>query len=601
LHIAARARHCGVFQEDPPMSRLQRLAAACLLALALPAAAADDWVARSNANAQPVLKVLADFSPELASSLGLPGYDEGVFDLKPDNGARFRKAAAAAKAELEAKRAGERDARVQQDLGIMIDAIQRQSDSSAINEKHLLPYNDVGQAIFQGEFTLLNEEASAKKRAAALTRLKRYVGLEAGYTPATELAKARFEEKLGQPGLLGPVKTQVEKALADTPQYVKGLRELYAKYKIKGADKALDALEKQLADYDAWQRSTVLPHARDDFRLPAELYADNLKNVGLDIPPEQLVQKARLSYAEIRNEMQAIASQIAAQRKLPDSDYRAVIKALKREQIPADQVEATYHEVIARIEDIIRRERIITLPERPMLMRVASAAETAAQPAPHMDPPPLIGNKGERGTFVLTAGNPGSDGKSDSYDDFSHKGSTWTLTAHEGRPGHELQFTAMVERGVSLARSIFAFNSVNVEGWALYAEAETKPYEPLEGQLFALQARLQRAARAILDPMLNLGQITPERAHQVLTEEVGLSNGMATQEVNRYTFRAPGQATSYFYGYTRLMELRAKTEITLGPKFDRMKFNDFVINQGLLPPDLLDKAVTDEFIPQAGK
>lgn len=252
--------------------------------------------------------------------------------------------------------------------------------------------------------------------------------------------------------------------------------------------------------------------------------------------------------------------------------------------------------MIGKIEEIIRREKIITLPDRPMVMRVASDAETAAQPAPHMDPPPLIGNKGERGTFVLTAGNPGSKGGG--YDDFSHKGSTWTLTAHEGRPGHELQFTAMVERGVSLPRSLFAFNSVNVEGWALYAEAETKPYEPLEGQLFALQARLQRAARAILDPMLNLGQITPERAHQVLTDEVGLSNAMADQEVDRYTFRAPGQATSYFYGYTRLMELRAETEIALGDKFDRMAFNDFVIGQGLLPPDLLARAVREEFVPK---
>jgi len=583
------------------MSRLQRLALAGLLAFTLPAVAADDWVARSNANAQSVLKVLADFSPESASSLGLPGYDEGVFDLKPGVNDRFRAASAAAKAQLEARRSSESDARVLQDLDIMIAATQRQIDSTSINEKYLLPYFDIGQAIFRGEFGLLQDEVAPARRKAALVRLKRYTGLEHGYTPITELAKARFEEQAGEPGLLGPVKQQVEKALNGTPQYVKGLRDLYAKYGIKGADKALDTLEAQLKDYDSWVRERVLPRARDDFRLPAELYADNLRNVGLDIPPEALMQKARLSYAEIRNEMQAIASQIAAQRKLPDSDYRAVLKALKREQIAPDKVEATYHEVIGRIEDIIRRERIVTLPQRPMQMRMASAAETAAQPAPHMDPPPLIGNKGERGTFVLTAGNPGSDGKSDGYDDFSHTSATWTLTAHEGRPGHELQFTAMVERGVSLARSVFAFNSVNVEGWALYAEAETKPYEPLEGQLFALQARLQRAARAILDPMLNLGQISRERAHQVLTEEVGLSNGMATQEVDRYTFRAPGQATSYFYGYTRLMELRAQTEITLGSKFDRQKFNDFVIGQGLLPPELLAKAVTEEFIPQQVK
>jgi len=236
-------------------------------------------------------------------------------------------------------------------------------------------------------------------------------------------------------------------------------------------------------------------------------------------------------------------------------------------------------------------------------MRVASEAETAAQPAPHMDPPTLIGNKGERGTFVLTMGNPSTSGNpAESYDDFNHEAGTWTLTAHEGRPGHELQFSAMVERGVSLARSVFAFNSVNVEGWALYSEAETKPFEPLDGQLFALQARLQRATRAILDPMINLGRISKERAMEVLTEEVVLSPAYARQEVDRYTFRAPGQATSYFYGYTKLMELRAETEIALGKKFNRQAFNDFVIGQGLLPPTLLREAVQKEFIPaQMGK
>lgn len=583
------------------MKRLRCLAAACLLALTLPVAAAkNDWVARSNDYAKPALKALADAAPEFASSLGLPGYDSGVLDLKASNAERFRNALATARSQLEKRRASEKDARLQQDLDIMIAAMQQQIESSLINEKFLLPYVDVGQTTFQGLFALLQDDVPAKRRAAALTRLKRYAGLEPGYEPLTELAKQRYNEQAGKPGLLGPVKAQVERSLASTPQYVKGLRDLYAKYKIKGADKALDALEAQLKDYDEWQRSTVLPNAREDFRLPAELYADNLRNVGLDIPPEALIQKARLSYAEIRNEMQAIASQIAAQRQLPDNDYRAVIKHLKQEQIPADQVESTYHDVIGKLEDVIRKERIVSLPKRPMLMRLASAAETAAQPAPHMDPPPLIGNKGERGTFVLTAGNVAGDA-AERYDDFSHKGSTWTLTAHEGRPGHELQFTAMVERGVSLARTVFAFNSVNVEGWALYAEAEAKPYEPLEGQLFALQARLQRAARAILDPMLNLGQISKERAHQVLTDEVGLSNAMATQEVDRYTFRAPGQATSYFYGYTRLMELRAKTEITLGGKFDRMAFNDFVIGQGLLPPDLLEKAVEQEFIPSRSK
>jgi uncharacterized protein (DUF885 family) len=156
----------------------------------------------------------------------------------------------------------------------------------------------------------------------------------------------------------------------------------------------------------------------------------------------------------------------------------------------------------------------------------------------------------------------------------------------------------MVERGVSLARTLFAFNSVNVEGWALYAEAEMLPYEPVDGQLFALQFRLLRAARAMLDPMLNLGLIDRERAGKVLTDEVVVSNAMARQELDRYTFNAPGQAGSYFYGYSRIMELRAQTELALGDRFDRKAFNDFLLDQGLLPPDLLAKAVREQFVPR---
>ena len=35
---------------------------------------------------------------------------------------------------------------------------------------------------------------------------------------------------------------------------------------------------------------------------------------------------------------------------------------------------------------------------------------------------------------------------------------------------------------------------------------------------------------------------------------------MALQEVERYTFRSPGQATSYFVGYTRFIEMRVEAE-----------------------------------------
>ena len=214
--------------------------------------------------------------------------------------------------------------------------------------------------------------------------------------------------------------------------------------------------------------------------------------------------------------------------------------------------------------------------------------------------PRLIGNTGEYGEFVLPLNIPGAaDDANLAFDDFTSDGASWTLTSHESRPGHELQFASMVEQGVSIARAVYAMNSVNTEGWALYAEAEMQPYEPLEGQMFALQHRLMRAARAFLDPMVNLGMITPEKVAAVLRDDVVLSRAMVKQEVDRYTFDSPGQATAYYYGYMRLMQLRAQTELTLGPRFDRQKFNDFVLSQGMLPPDLMRKAVETDFIPRS--
>jgi uncharacterized protein (DUF885 family) len=182
-------------------------------------------------------------------------------------------------------------------------------------------------------------------------------------------------------------------------------------------------------------------------------------------------------------------------------------------------------------------------------------------------------------------------------DDSTFDAVTWTLAAHEARPGHELQFSAMVERGTSVARAIFADNSANTEGWALYSEAMMLPFMPPEGQLASLQLRLLRMARAFLDPMVNLGRISTTDAKRVLMEEVVLSEPDAQQEVDRYAFNSPGQATAYYYGYTQISSIRTLAEIALGKKFNLMAFNDFVLDQGLLPPRLLKQAVMQEFVP----
>jgi uncharacterized protein (DUF885 family) len=345
-------------------------------------------------------------------------------------------------------------------------------------------------------------------------------------------------------------------------------------------------------------RTTLLPRARTDFKLPVDQYAFALRQAGIDMPIGELASRARVSFREIQNDMQALAPLVAREHGWNLKDYRDVIRELKKEQLPGDKILAYYEARIKDLEKMIVDNKVVTLPDRPMKMRLASEAESAATPAPNMRPPRLLNNTGEMGEFVLPLRIPGKAGEGTlGMDDFTYAAMSWTLTAHEGRPGHELQFASVVERGVSTARALFAINSVNVEGWGLYAEAEMRPYFPVEGQLGGLQSLLARSARAILDPGLQMGTITREEAARMLREDVVLSEAMTLQEIERYTFWAPGQAPSYYCGYQRLMELRADAERILGRRFDRKTFNDFILSQGMLPPELLRRAVMEVLIP----
>src|SRR5690606_29399807 len=558
-------------------------------------------VEKSNADAQVLIAAQAKFQPEGFSFFGIPGYDDKVADLGPNNGERFRAAMTDAKAALEKKLQAERDPNVRQDLQIMIKAAAESIEGSALSERLLLPWTDAPQLVFSGLQGLLSDQTPPGRRAKALDRLKAYVGMAPGTTPITRLARERYEERAGDQALLRPTKLEVEQALGNVDTYIAGIGKLFAKYDIEGAQPALDALAKQFKDYQTWARSEVLPDARADATLPPELYAFQLKQFGIDIDPRLLIDRAQVEFMETRAAMTQLAPLVAKAKGLQgidDGDYIAVIRALKQDTIPNDQLEARYRTVI---DPIIRKRGIVDVPQRPMVMRLGSEAESAASPAPHFLPAPLVGNTGQQGQFVLPVSVPNPDGSSLQYDDFNFESAAWTLSAHEGRPGHELQFTAMVERGISLARTLFAFNSVNVEGWARYAEAGMVPYGPLDGQMIALQLRLRRGARAVLDPMLNLGLIDRDGARRVLEEEVGVSPAMAKQELDRYMFNAPGQAGSYFYGYSRILELRMDTELALGDRFSRLAFNNFLLDQGLLPPDLLAKAVEEEFIPAHNK
>jgi len=530
--------------------------------------------------------------------LGVQGFDTQVLDLSPGFTERRIRALEEARTRLQALLAKAVDGPIRQDLEILRGSAEDELQDIRLDEKHLLPYFKVAEIIYQGIRNLLEDRIPPERRQAALTRLKRYAGREEGYKPLAQVAEAYLRSEWAKPGRLPVFRGELERDLNTSENYVKEIGGLFQQCGLKGYEPDYEALKQQVTAYNDFLRQEILPRARKEFRLPDEVYAFRLKRYGVDMPVDELRRRASVAFQELQDQLQAMAFRIAQERKLASSNYRDVLRALKSEQLSGETILPHYQQRMKTLEEIIRRERIVTLPARSLRIRLAAEAESARAPAPFMSPPRLIGNTGEYGEFVLPvrlAG--GSDGSTKQMDDFTNEAVSWALAAHEGRPGHELQYASIVEKGVSQARLIFAENSVNVEGWGLYMEEQMLPYIPLEGQFATLWSRMVRAARAFLDPGLNAGTITREEARRVLQEELMLSDALSRAELERYTFRGPGQATSYFNGYLRLVELRAESELLLGKRFDKQAFHDFILAQGLLPPALLRQAVLQTFVP----
>jgi uncharacterized protein (DUF885 family) len=638
-----RLRSCSLLLLLASASACAQTPAQTAASAASPYQPADQsWIPKSNAYTQKILDVQIKYNPEEASAEGLAKYDTKISDPSFAAEKAERKEEESALKKLIDARSRETDQNVDEDLDIVIKAEQLKFKRQDYALNHTVQYLNATAIVYAGLQPLLDDQVPQSRRVSANERMQRYAGIDtdkAGNSAVTDLPSlgrsvstssttvssgrptagfdeiggdlpsekslvakliARTTEQMHKPGMTYPSQDEVETQLARNAAVINGLMDLFRKYKLSNWETGMAILERELVYYDQWIHKYYLPRCREDFRMPPEEYALSLEGYGVDIPPADLAAMAHKAFTEYQAQMQTLASEIAKERGFQYSNYRMVIRELKKQQLVGDAILPFYENRLKEIEKIILEHNLVSLPDRPAIIRIGTPAESAQQPAPHMVPPPLLHNTGQRGVFVLPLNMPAATGEAGSVkvDDYTFDAASWTIIAHEARPGHELQFDSMVEHGVSLARALFAFNSTNAEGWGLYSEYITLPYMPKEGQLISLQFRLLRAARAFLDPELQSGKIQPSGAMKILTEDVVLSKPFANQEVERYTFRSPGQANSYFYGFTKLLELRKETEDALGPKFNQQRFHDFILAQGLLPPALMKKAVEDHFIPE---
>lgn len=556
-----------------------------------------EWVERSNRDSFLFIDALAQYNPEDYASEGLNTLDDQIIDFKPELYERKKRTLIEVLAKIKKRLSEEQDPPIQQDLQILIGATEQEIEKLDLYRQYKLPYTNLSDLLFYFFDDILSKQSSTQRKKVALVRLRKYTGLEPGYTPITTLFEDRIDERLNVPGIVYPDKEELLRDLETNQTYINNIEELLKKSGIDNYQSAFFLLKKQLLAHNKYVRKVLLPKARTDFRLPRDLYVFRLKRYGVEVSPEELAAKGHQAFQQIQQEMQVLAMKIAKARGYKFVNYWDVVRLLKQEKLEDSQVLDFYKKRLGDLEASIREHNVVTLPQRKMITRIASPGEAASGTSAYYLSPPILKNKGRMGEFIIPLQAFTKEG-AEKIDDYRSPSVAWTLTAHEARPGHDLQFSTIIENGTSFARGWFADNAANVEGWGVYAESIMLPYMPPDGQLLSLEFRLHRAARAFLDPELQLGKISTQEAQDILVRDVCLSKSLAQQEVERYTIRTPGQATAYFYGYWRLSELRAEVEKAMGSQFDQRKFHDFILQQGLLPHSLLRKVVLSEFLKQ---
>ena len=176
------------------------------------------------------------------------------------------------------------------------------------------------------------------------------------------------------------------------------------------------------------------------------------------------------------------------------------------------------------------------------------------------------------------------------------------LTLHESAPGHAFQMPLAQENKDLPPFRQQTYISAYGEGWALYCEklgVEMGMYDTPYDRFGMLSYQMWRAARLVVDTGIHSMGWSRERAQHYLHDNTALADHEIQTEVDRY-IAWPGQALSYYLGEKTILELRAKAEQALGPKFNIRAFHDTVLQMGSVPLPILQARI-DRFIAEGGK
>ena len=373
------------------------------------------------------------------------------------------------------------------------------------------------------------------------------------------------------------------------------------------AQAAIDGLKTAVAEHQKWLDETLVPNAKGEFRVGAEVYDQKLQFALLSsLSRAEIKQRAEAELVRVRGEMYAIAQQVlkdtAGAPQLPDNpspqqQQKAIEAALELAyaQHPArDQVVADARVALDRATAFVREHDLVTVPDAPVEIIEMPEFQRGVAVAYADSPGPL--DKNQKTVYAVSPmPEDWTDAQVESFLREYNSRMIDLLSIHEGTPGHYLEGWHSAKFPSTL-RAVLR-SGMFAEGWAVYtekmmADAGYLDNDPLF-RLVQLKFYLRTIANAILDQGVHVDGWSREQAMDLMVNQTFQQESEAAGKWTRAQLTS-AQLPTYFVGVQEHFDLRKAMEEKQGDAFNLKAYHDQVLSYGAPPVRFVRELMLDE-------
>lgn len=370
---------------------------------------------------------------------------------------------------------------------------------------------------------------------------------------------------------------------------------------------AIDGLKKAVDEQQTWLDKTLVPNAKGDFRIGAELYDQKLKfALNSSLSRAEIGERARAELKRVRQDMYGIAQTVlngkpgapALPANPSDEQQQAAIEAaleLAYADKPArDKVVDDAKAALAQSTEFVRKHDLMTLPDAPVDIILMPEFQRGVAVAYCDSPGPLDKNLK---TFYAVSPIPDdwTDKQVDSFLREYNSRMIHLLSIHEGTPGHYLEGWHS-GKFPSTLRAVLR-SGLFAEGWAVYTERMMQEQGYLDNDplfhLVQLKFYLRTISNAILDQGVHVDNWTREQAMQLMTHDAFQQESEASGKWVRAQLTS-AQLPTYFVGAQEHFDTRKAVQEKQGDKFNLKAYHDQMLSYGAPPVRFARQLMLDQ-------